>query len=187
MHVGDNMTLEEIVDQYKNYKTSIEIDNFKDFYSHLRSYQEELKESIKTYKKELRENKQMYLEAKIRNFFFFIFQEEETSFYYYDDAIVKEIIKEMKIQYENISDIMLLANESNYKDLLKLVEFLMMHYDNNIDFLENERKRLALSLENVIYYNELTDTREKMKVFMEQMLSAYYDSLISIEKIKKMW
>jgi len=87
MHVGDNMTLEELVNQYKNYKTSIEIDNFKDFYSHLRTYQEELKESIKTYKKELRENKQMYLEAKIRNFFFFIFQEEEASFYYYDDAL----------------------------------------------------------------------------------------------------
>lgn len=186
MHVGDNMTLEEIVDQYKNYKTSIEIDNFKDFYSHLRSYQEELKESIKTYKKELKENKQMHLEAKIRNFFFFIFQEEETSFYYYDDAIIKEIIKEMKLQYENISDIMLLANESNYKDLLKLVEFLMMHYDNNIDFLENERKNLELSLENVIYYNPLQDTRKIINQFIQKIIQTYYDELIKVEKIYKL-
>lgn len=185
MRVGDNMTLNELTNQYVKFKPDIEIDNLKDFFSLLTYYQKDLLKSIKLYKKELSENRKMYLEAKVRNFFFFIFQEEEASFYYYDDALIKEIIREMQFQYENISDIMLFANELNYQELSKLVDFMMMHYDNNIDFLENERKRLELSLENIIFHNDLDDTRDKMKTFMEQIISAYYEKIIDIEKIKK--
>ena len=146
MVVGDKMTLQELVNEYEQFKPkNTKINSSTELYERLLVYQDDIKESIKAYKRELKENKSMELDAKLRNFFFFIFQEEETSFYYFDNTLIKEIINEMYAQIENIKDLMLLVDDSNYKDLTKLVEFMIMHYDNNIDFLEKENYMLSIA------------------------------------------
>jgi len=181
------MTLKEITEEYEKFKPDdYKVNSSSELYDYLMHYSDDIKQSIKAYKKELRENKSMNLEAKVRNFFFFIFQQEDASFYYYDNALIKEIIREMLLQIENIKDLVVLNDDSNYQELKRLVDFMMKHYDNNIDFLENERKRLELSLENVIYHNPLQDSRDVMKTFIEQILQAYYDKLIKVEKIYKL-
>ena len=180
------MTLQELVNEYEQFEPkNTNINSSTELYERLLVYQDDIKESIKAYKRELKENKSMELDAKLRNFFFFIFQEEETSFYYFDNALIKEIINEMYAQIENIKDLMLLVDDSNYKDLTKLVEFMIMHYDNNIDFLEKERIKLELTMENVTLNNNIRDTREKIDLFVEQIITAYYERLINIEKMKK--
>ena len=182
------MTLQEIAEDYEKFKPKeSQVNSSSELYKVLLNYQDNIKESVKAYKQELKENKRMYLEAKVRNFFFFIFQEEEASFYYYDNALIKEMIREMFIQLENIKDLLLIVDDSNYQDVQKIAEFLMMHYYNNIDFWEKVRQRLEMSLENAILYNDLKDTREKINVFMELLINAYYEKIIKVEKIKKIW
>ena len=181
------MTLKEITEEYEKFKPDdYKVNSSSELYDYLMYYNDDISDSIKAYKKQLKENKVMYLDAKIRNFFFFVFQQEEASFYYFDNALIKEIIREMIFQRENIKDLLELNDDSNFQEIKKLVDFMMKHYDNNIDYLENERKRLELSLENVIYHNPLQDSREPMRSFMEQIIQAYYNKLIKVEKIYKL-
>ena len=88
------MTLKEIAEEYEKFKPDdYKVNSSSELYDYLMYYIDDISDSIKAYKKQLKENKAMYLDAKIRNFFFFIYQKEETSFYYYDNALIKEILQ----------------------------------------------------------------------------------------------
>ena len=180
------MTKQEIQKEYNKFKVENSyIKTCSDLNVYALDFIEDIEDSIKEYRKELKENIKMKKEANTRNLLFFIFQKEDTSFYDSDNDLIRQIIEEMTKQIGYIKRIIELISEQNKNELLKLLEFLIYHYSINIDYLEKERERLEFSIQNIYFSNNIDDNREGTNIFIEEMLNKYEINTNIIEKTKK--
>lgn len=180
-------TLEEIEKEYETFQIkSTTIDTLKKFVDFISGGIETLKEEKRTIATELRTNKKMQLEAKIRNFFFFIFEEEDVAFYDEDNAILESMFDFILTYDAYFSRIKDLATEENFSQLTRLVDFATKYYNKNIDYFENQRDVLEYAYKGFSYYNATqADYQEVFKEFMEKKLAEYSTSK-AVEKKKKM-
>ena len=180
------MTKKEVMNSYSDFKVLTDfIKTNEDLHIYALGLIEYIDDSIKEYKKELKDNKKMKKEALIRNHIFFIFQEEDISIYDEDNKLIEIIIMEMIKQKEFIKRIIELINKTQKEDLLKLLDFLISNYSSNIDYLEKEREVLEFKVQNIYLSNNNEDNREEISSFIEEMLNKYERNANIIEKKKK--
>jgi hypothetical protein len=180
------MTLQELKEEYKKYKPSMTvIKECSDLNLYALDIIEIINDSLKEYKKELKENKKMQKSAKIRNLFPFIFQEEVSGFYDKDNELIIEIAKEMQRQIERINIIIDKISDNDKYELLKLLEFISAYYSNNIDYLEKEREVLEFNIQNIYLSNDKDDTRKVLDEFFNEKINMFNRNTNNIEKSKK--
>ena len=119
----------------------------------------------------------MQISTKIRNFFNSIFEEEEAEFYDYDNIILNELMK-LIIKYRNyFNKIIQVANKDNYKELLKLTDFLCECYGKEIDYYEYRRDKLEMELKGFSFSNsKYEDNQEVIDEFTNKMLNKFEKS-----------
>lgn len=178
--------IDKIEEEYKSFETKneSEVSNVNDFCSYAFTGICETKDIIKDYNRELRENKRWQLAGKIRNFFNFIFQEEEVEFYDYDNKILEDAIILTKQYAEIYKRLIVLADDDNYMELLKLIDFASIYYDSNIEYFEYLRDCLEMNLKGYSMCNSrYSDTREEFGKFVDKKISEYEDE--KVYKLKK--
>lgn len=181
-------TIEEIEKEYETFQIkSTNIDTLKKFIAFISDGIGTIDEEKRIIATELKTNKKMQLEAKIRNFFFFIFEEEDVDFYDEDNIILDEMLDFILTYEAYFLRIKELAAEDNFSELTRLVDFATKYYNENIDYLENKRDALEYIYKGISYYNmSQEDYREVFREFIEKKLAEFKTSK-AVEKIKKLW
>lgn len=172
-------TVDEIKKEFEIYKPNNEklVDNLEGFNMYLMIGIDDLDATEEDYKKEIKENNNWQLRAKIRNFFFFIFQEEEVDFYDEDNEILLELIK-LSTEHRNLfKKIQETVTEDNYMDLFKLVEFSTIYYGDAIDYFDFKRDRLEMALKGLYMCNSrYEDNTAKFYEFAYEYIKKYEDN-----------
>lgn len=165
----------ELEEEYEKFEIkSKHVNSLEEFLAFIIIGIDDTYEIEKDYKKEIKENKRWQLSAKIRNFFNFIFEEEEESFYDYDNQILDELT-ELITKYRNyFQRIIQIVNKDNYKELLKLVDFLCKYYGEEIDYYEYRRDELEMELKGLNFCNSrYEDNQEVIDEFAEKILKSF--------------
>lgn len=168
-------TITELKEEYEKFEIkSKHVNSLEEFLAFIIIGIDDTYEIEKDYKKEIKENKRWQLSAKIRNFFNFIFEEEEESFYDYDNQILDELT-ELITKYRNyFQRIIQIVNKDNYKELLKLVDFLCKYYGEEIDYYEYRRDELEMELKGLNFCNSrYEDNQEVIDEFAEKILKSF--------------
>ncbi len=168
-------TITELEEEYEKFEIkSKHVNSLEEFLAFIIIGIDDTYEIEKDYKKEIKENKRWQLSAKIRNFFNFIFEEEEESFYDYDNQILDELT-ELITKYRNyFQRIIQIVNKDNYKELLKLVDFLCKYYGEEIDYYEYRRDELEMELKGLNFCNSrYEDNQEVIDEFAEKILKSF--------------
>ena len=180
------MTKQEVSNLYKKFRFKNNyVRTSEDLHIYALGKIEDIEESINTYKKELKDNKKMKHDAMFRNLLPFIFQAEDTSIYEKDNELIESILLEMNIRMNDIKRLINLINDDNKDELLKLLEFIVSNYSDNVDYLEKEREVLEFTIQNIILYNENEDKRKETNEYIEEMLNKLEIKGNNIEKKKK--
>lgn len=141
---------EEIEKEYNGYKIkSTFVKSLDDFLVFIEVLQLDLEQNNNITKKEIKNNKRWKIEVKIRNWFLALISEREVEVYDEDTAILMEIRSIDEKYRKFLEKILILVNASNYKALLKIVEFVNTFYDKHIEFLEKQREMLELELKGI--------------------------------------
>ena len=166
-------TINEIEEEYNNFEIkSTHVAKIDEFMAFMMVGIDDTFEIERDYKIEKKENKRWQLAAKIRNFFNFIFEEEEERFYDYDNQILDELT-ELITKYRNYFErIIQIVNKDNYKELLKLVDFLCKYYGEEIDYYEYRRDKLEMELKGLSFCNSrYEDNQEVIDEFTNRVLN----------------
>ena len=132
-------TINEIEKEYDSYKTeSTFVTNYDELISFLLIGIDDTYAIEKECKKEYNQNRIWQIDGKIRNFLSFIFESEEVEFYDYDNSIIFSIIELIETYRTYFKKIINVANEDNYKELVKLTDFIAKYYlgvETNVDLI----------------------------------------------------
>ena len=80
--------------------------------------------------------------------------------------------------------LIVLADDDNYMELLKLIDFASIYYDSNIEYFEYLRDCLEMNLKGYSMCNSrYSDTREEFGKFVDKKISEYED--VKVYKLKK--
>lgn len=173
-------TLQQIEQEYESYhaKTDV-VTNLDEFLSFIEIGIDDTKEYQKSYEKELKENHRWQLSAKIRNFFYFVFAEEDETIYDLDSEILRKCIlytRTMGAYYQRIKRI---ATDSNYLELVKLVDFSSDYYNAQTDYYDYERDQLDLLVRGIDYYHaRYEDNGKPFCEFMDKKIRMMEGTLL---------
>ena len=142
----------------------------------------DIEESIEDLKKQRLLNKKDEIEAKIRNFLFFLFEQEEVEYYEEDNELIDECIKFSKRYLKIYEEIREIIEEENYQELYKLVEFSTLHYNENVEFLNDQRKNLEYQYQGIYYCSNHEDTREELIEFLQEKIKKYQKKKVVKQK-----
>ena len=168
-------TITELEEEYEKFEIkSKHVNSLEEFLAFIIIGIDDTYEIERDYKIEKKENKRWQLAAKIRNLFNFIFEEEEECFYDYDNQILDELT-ELITKYRNyFQRIIQIVNKDNYKELLKLVDFLCKYYGEEIDYYEYRRDELEMELKGLNFCNSrYEDNQEVIDEFAEKILKSF--------------
>lgn len=143
---------------------------------------EDIEESIEDLKKQRLLNIKDQIEAKIRNFLFFLFEQEEVEYYDEDNELIKECINFSKIYLKVYQDISEIVDEENYQELYKLVEFSTIHYNENVEYLNDQRRNLEYQYQGIYYFSNHKDTRDELIEFLQEKIKKYQKKKVVKQK-----
>jgi len=179
-------TIEEIEKEYEEYKIK------SDFVTDLEGFQafmiigiDDTDESIADTLKEIKLNNRVKLETAIKNFFLAPFGMRTEDLCDEDNDILRKVAAYTASYREFFERILELADESNFKELLRLVDFSTEYYNEQMSYYESQRDALEYSAKGINFFNsKYSDEREVFQKFMDKKLSSYNPTK-SVEKIKK--
>lgn len=179
-------TIENIEKEYENYFPKKDIVKSLDqLLIYIEIKLDDIDINIKEEIKERRENTIMKLAGKIRNYMNFIFAEEEVDFYDEDNDIISECILLENKYKEYLKRIMNIANEDNFVELVKLIDFSFEYYKEHIGYLNGLRESLNYSYMGFNYVDaRYQDNRIIFDKFFSQIIKKYTPKK-AIEKKKK--
>jgi hypothetical protein len=184
-------SLDEIEKEYSEFNIDLdedtrEIHDFQDFMAYMGVGLEEILKQNKTLKRQKIIIKCEDFIGNIINLFTFGDREEIEVICLEDISIMDE---EIDISYSvasTFADIIMIASEENYSDLLKLSKFIAKYYFEHISYLSEERKSLIYRCKGINYFNNKYQyNREVVDLFVKSVIKQYSDSQI-VENVKKM-
>ena len=156
-------TIKEIEKEYDSYQVESKfVTNYDELISFLLIGIDDTYAIEKECKKEYNQNRIWQIDGKIRNFLSFIFESEEVEFYDYDNSIIFSIIELIETYRTYFKKIINVANEDNYKELVKLTDFIAKYYGETIDYYEFERDRLEAAYKGFQMSNSKYENNQKI-------------------------
>ena len=166
--------MKELEKEYQEF--SIQNDFIKtldDFYTFMEVSIDDLQEAEFDCYDELQENKRWQFGAKIRNFLFFFFEQEEVEFYDDDNALLEKELSLMGDYLQFLKKVVDVSCEDNFRELLKLVDFSVKCYDEQLDYYEYERDRVEALLKGINMFSfKYENNRDVFEEFFKQKLDS---------------
>jgi hypothetical protein len=179
-------TIEEIEAEYEKYEIKSNfVTNLNEFKTFIQIGIDDTLDQKKASKQEIIINLRDSIILKIRNFLLMNPNDDVFTYINMDNAILDEIIimtQEYKNNFERLLEI---ATESNYKELVKLVDFSCEYYNNHINFFETKRDTIEYLFSGFNYYNsKYDDNREVFQEFFNKKINEL-SPIKNVEKTKK--
>lgn len=167
-------TLQQIEQEFDNYRAKTDsVNSLDDFLAFIEIGIDDSEEYQKDYLKELKENIRWKRYEKIRNFFFFIVNDEIDDVYDLDSDILKKCIQFTKAIGDNYKCIRSLAMETNFRELVRLVDFSSEYYYAQTDFYNYERDQLDLFIKGIdLFDGKYEDNGDVFLEFMNRKLKS---------------
>lgn len=133
-------TIEELDEEYKIFKPKIQIKTKEDLEIYIEVGLMDVGENLNSIKIDYNDNKKNKLITKLKNFF--LFTDDDTSFYDEDLKLLDEIVL-LNLIYENyFQTILIYTDDDNCSELGKLLDFLTIYYEKNVQYVESKRDNL---------------------------------------------
>lgn len=169
-------TIEEIEKDYNSFKVKTDfVYTYKDFLAFMYLGLEETYEIEKDFKREIRKNKKDQMKCKIINTLLFQNDQNDIEYYEYDNRLMAEL-NIMILKYREIyQSIMLISTEDNYKELLKMMDFLTKYYEEHLNYYEHRRDRLEMFLKGIsMSDSRYEDNQDSLYEFVDKKLTEIY-------------
>lgn len=167
-------SVEEIEDEYNlfNRKTTF-VNTYKDFISFMYLGIKETHEIEKDFKREIRKNNLDIVKAKIKNTL--LSQKNDIEYYEYDNGLMSEL-NTMILNYREIYvNIIHIATEDNYMELLKVMDFLTYYYKEHIKYYEHKRDKLEMYIKGISFSDSrYEDNQDVLYKFIDKKLTEIY-------------
>jgi len=178
-------TIEDIEKEYEGFQVKSDfITSLDEFVAFLLVGIDDTLEIEKDNRKEIRYNNIAKIESRIKNAIMFMFDCEEVNILDEDNEILGEISSltgSYRSMYETMIDI---ADENNYQELVKLVDFATEYYNQHIDYFESQRDSLEMALRGISMYNpRYHDDRKVINEFINKKLSFYSNKTQLVKKV----
>jgi hypothetical protein len=177
--------LSDIEEEYQSFESKITtVHNLDEFNAYINYIFSEIEENIYALQKDYIDNKRSKFFASIRNMFPMFFEEEEVLFYDRDNSYLDEILLTNLIYQNFFETLVLYSSENNVSSMIKLVDFLVLYYGRNIEYIEGKRDSLEYELKGygcINYRDE--DSFLAVLEFFEKKISELSSN--NVEKIKK--
>ncbi len=179
--------INELEQEYSKYtRKSNYVKTLEDFLIFINIGIDSLEEQQNDSLTEIKLNCKDQLAARIRNFFLFMFQIEEVAYYTEDNQVIEEIISYVNTYIGYYKQLMEIANEENFLELTRLVDFLSDRYNEQMDYFESRRDALEFKVKGFTFTDNSTeDNSEVVADFFNSKLNEYR-SKKAVEKNKKM-
>ncbi len=179
--------INELKEEYSKYERKIDyVKTLEDFLAFITVSIDDLEEQQVDIIKEMKLNCKDQLSARIRNFFLSMFQIEEVDYYTEDNGILDEILTHITTYISYYHQLQMVANEENFQELTKLVDFLTDYYNEQNAYFESERDALEFKLKGFSFFDSRNqDNREVINDFFNHKLNEYTGEK-AVEKQKKM-
>ena len=177
-------TIEDLENEYNHFETISDfVETYKDFIAFMYIGLEETYSIEKDYKKEMKKLKREEFIAKIVNVFF---HDSEIDFYMYDENIILELTDMLYKHRGFYEKILTISNEDNYKELVKLVDFLSKYYNEHINYFECKRDKLEMYLKRINMVNsKYDDNREVLYEFADKKINIFDKEKVYSKKISE--
>ena len=180
-------TIKEIEEEYESYEIKTDVvTSLDEFLSFIEIGIDDTDEYKKSYEKEIRDNNREKLLTKIQNFFYFIAISTGVDFYDRDNEILTDCISYtilFKRFYERIRGI---ANEDNFLELTRLVDFSCDYYYDQTDYYDYLRNSLELCSRGISMFDpNKKDSRESFTAFMDQKIKEFEKQVQDNPQYKK--
>lgn len=180
------MDIEELEEEYNNFECRIDTINCLDeLETYIKAIFCDINGNINTLKIDYRNNVRSKRMGYIRNLFPFIFEEEDLSLYDEDNKYIDELFLLNKIYENYFKQIVHHSNDDNYKEMIKLVDFLTICYDGNSEYVYSKRDEIEYRRKGVGYISNCDDNSEAVYDFFTSKLLEL-SSVKGIEKVNKM-
>lgn len=146
-------TIETIEKEYEEFDNLYEVRSLEDLDAIIEQQILTISEDVVLIKKEYKSNRKDKFFANIRNKIPIIFEEEEIEFYDEElEYIVKlSCIAEMHVN--QLESILLCSDEQNFKELTKLLSFMVYYYQKNSDYIDSQIDSLEYAYKGYSYVN----------------------------------
>lgn len=175
-------TIEEIEKEYEEFDGLYKTERLEELHAIIEQQILTMTEDANLIRKEYKNNRRDKFFASIRNKFPIIFEEEEID--YYDDEI-EFIVKQTCIAdmlINQMQAILLYADETNFKELTKLLSFMVLYYQKNSDYIDSQIDALEFKYKGFGYINNREeDNFMIVDEFFRKKINEYSDGN-SVEK-----
>lgn len=146
---------------------------------------DEIEDDIKDVDKEIKLNNREKICASIRNFFALLRTLEEVDYYDEDNKLLQELVILDNIYIRYFCMIRNVLNKENFKELFKLLSFLLKHYESNYNFIESKRELLEYSYKgySCINYKDKDTILEVDEFFLHKIKEFSDKTCVKIKKI----
>ena len=135
--------IKELENEYNQYQIGENaIEDYEEFYAYLNSVINNMSRNWEDAFNQISENNKWQKISKIRNLFPFLFVQEDTTFYDYDNNILIEASDVFVHNLEYFERMNEIASRDNFIELNKLLNFLLDHYEESINYLNVKRDKL---------------------------------------------
>lgn len=165
-------TTEEIELEYEEYDVDLNVcENIDDLYEDIINTSKDIEDDKLEVLKAIKENTKDKLFDKI---FMVLHLIEDIDLSYYDDdiQILNEEFDLILIYKYYLSKLMNIANEENFKEVYKLLFYMMaVAYENNIAYLEYKRDMIYYKTKGINYCNsKFVDSFDAFKKFFDEKI-----------------
>jgi hypothetical protein len=181
-------TIEEIQKEYKIYEleedTNI-ITSFEEFMLYVGSGLNELLKQNKILKRQKIKLTCEEFVGNIINFLSLTDTETYKEFCEEDISIISEATELSYTCADDFAEIIMVAHQENYQELLKLTCFIAKYYVEHINYLNEKRNSLVYYSQGINYYNgKYEDNRKVFEEFVKMKINEFTKSE-TVEKVKK--
>lgn len=159
--------MSKIEEEYKKYKLSIEISEHEiddiDLLLNIEDILERLHEEEIAIKKE--QIKESILRRIIAPF-----SESSAERMMQDEEYLEELMEHVTDNEALFGKIAESITKEKVPEFIKLIDFLIKHYINNYQFIQEERKQVEYSMKGINYSSGKENTREEIKQFVNNIL-----------------
>ena len=160
--------LESLEKEYANYVVGENaVDNFDEFDLYLYKVTDGIDNYLERAFNQIQTNEKWQRRAKIRNKFPILFAKEGLEEYDYDNMILMEMSNLAIYNLDYFCSIRELANQDNFKELNKLINFLLDYIEKDNEYLELKRK----TVDGNIKVDDYDYNLELMNAFVNLKLS----------------
>lgn len=178
---------ESLEKEYKGFKVKSNfVESLEEFVIFMETLVGDISENNSVARKEIKNNKRWKLEVRIRNLFLSLLNERELEAYDEDTEVLKDMASLDEEYLRNYERIISIATESNFKKLVKLVDFSYEYYLSHMDIYDKQREMLELEIRGIHLISPCPeDKREELDEFVKSKIKQLEQKVKQKKLVKK--